>query len=222
MVVPDWRTSTSGTRVRAALWLHHEVGVGGTFTKALLRKAFPGVEQIDRRMRDLRADGWQIATFKEDRSLAPDELRLVAEGGAVWEEGYTSLRPPAITPKERQATMKADGYSCVYCGIAGGETYADDPLRQAKLTVVRREGPKETAGTPLLSTTCDRCKKSDSSMSLDEILSQVDKLPLGERGQLAEWVQRGSRPRSPGEELFGAYRRLPEADRRRLRTHLLD
>lgn len=57
MTVPDWRTHQAGTRVRVALWLHSEVPVGSSFTKAQLRDAFPGVEQVDRRMRDLRASG---------------------------------------------------------------------------------------------------------------------------------------------------------------------
>ena len=57
---------------------------------AELRNAFPSVEQIDRRMRDLRAEGWVIATYREDRSMSQDELRLVAMGGRVWEEAYHS------------------------------------------------------------------------------------------------------------------------------------
>src|SRR5437660_369339 len=103
MSVPDWRTSGSGARVRVALWLFSEVGASGTFTKADLREAFPGVEQIDRRMRDLRPEGWVITTYQEDRSLDVDELRLVEVGGAVWERGYRSRQVRAITSKERQA-----------------------------------------------------------------------------------------------------------------------
>src|SRR3954447_17133914 len=94
MSVPDWRTSTAGTRVRAALWLVEVVGVGNHFTKAELREAFPGVEQVDRRMRDLRDDSWVIATNREDRSLELDELRFVSMGGRVWEPGYRRSAAP--------------------------------------------------------------------------------------------------------------------------------
>ncbi len=63
--VPDWRDGTLGTRVRVALWLASEVGEGGTFRKQQLRDAMPGVEQIDRRMRDLRPAGWEILTYRD-------------------------------------------------------------------------------------------------------------------------------------------------------------
>src|SRR3954468_17866908 len=102
MDVPDWRTSGAGSKIRVALWLVAAVGTGGTFTKADLRAAFPAVEQVDRRMRDLRADGWVIATYREDRSLASDELRLVRVGAPVWETGYRP-RSRAVPARERRA-----------------------------------------------------------------------------------------------------------------------
>ena len=137
MTVPDWRTSSKGTRVRVALWLHTEIKPGGSFTKQQLREAFPRVEQVDRRMRGLRPEGWVITTYREDRSLAVDELRLVAEGGPVWEENYRSREQLSVTDRQRQAVFAADNYSCIYCGIGPGEAYADDPLRTAKLTLAR-------------------------------------------------------------------------------------
>src|SRR4051794_14992723 len=112
MGLPDWRDSSAGGRVRAALWLATEVGEGGTFTKAQLRTAFPNVEQIDRRVRDLRPEGWLILTFQEDRSLQQDELRLSAIGGHVWEPGYRSAAKAAVSEKERQAAFLADDFQC--------------------------------------------------------------------------------------------------------------
>src|SRR3954471_6605661 len=109
---PDWRKSTAAARVRVALWLHSHVKVGGTFTKAQLREAFPNVEQVDRRMRDLRPEGWEILTFQEDRSLEPDELRLKTIGGRVWERGYRSKAKAAVSDRERQAAFLADDYQC--------------------------------------------------------------------------------------------------------------
>jgi hypothetical protein len=137
MTLPDWKTSRAGARVRVALWLYQVVGEGGAFTKAQLREAFPNVEQIDRRMRDLRPEGWVIATYREDRSLSPDELRLVETGGKVWETAYRSRQEKMPTEKERQAVFAADNFACAYCGIGGGERYPDDSVRTAKLSVVR-------------------------------------------------------------------------------------
>ena len=112
MSIPDWRTSKSGTRIRVALWLVSEVGPGGTFTKTQLREAFPAVEQIDRRMRDLREHGWVISTYREDRSLAPDELRLVTVGGHVWDKAHRGASRRALTENERRQVLARDGFSC--------------------------------------------------------------------------------------------------------------
>src|SRR4051794_13683960 len=93
MVLPAWDdTSTKhGTKIRVALWLLSVVGEGHLFTKAQLRDAFPGVEQVDRRMRDLRPHGWQLLTNREDASLSPDELRFVKAGEEVWDPRKASV-----------------------------------------------------------------------------------------------------------------------------------
>jgi hypothetical protein len=211
---PDWHTFAAGTRVRVALWLHSEVGAGGTFTKADLRSAFPGVEQIDRRMRDLRAEGWIISTYQEDRSLAPDELRLVKEGGAVWDRAYRSRRPRAVTAKERQAALRADDFACVFCGIGAREVFPEHPLRTAKLAVVHL-GDAER-GVRVLSTVCDLCiagGADGAGVTKDSLLAEIDALTPDERRRLADWVRRGMRPRSKEEQLWAWFRRLPGVDR---------
>lgn len=218
MTIPDWQTSKAGARVRVALWLHSEVGAGGTFSKADLRNAFPGVEQIDRRMRDLRPEGWIITTYQEDRSLSADELRLVREGGAVWERGYRSQQSSAITAKERQATMRADDFACVFCGIGGGEPYPDDQLRTARLLVIRRSG--EDSPVPKLLTVCNRCVAGGIEAGSDDLLAEIGELTKEQRDRFAAWVQRGSRPRTREEQLWGRYRRLAAAERAVIERHL--
>ena len=212
MTVPNWRTSSKGSRTRAALWLHTEVKPGGSFTKQQLRDAFPNVEQIDRRMRDLRAEGWVIATYREDRSLSADELRLVAEGGPVWEDSYRSRQQGGVTDKNRQAVFAADNYSCVYCGISGGEAYPDDALRTAKLTLARVKTPGEAE--PQLATCCDRCHAGSPAVgSGPELLARVAELLPEQRGRLAVWVGRGMRTPIPELDLWAEYRRMPESTR---------
>ena len=134
MNLPDWQTSALGSKIRVALWLTTEIGVGGVFRKSDLRSAFPGVEQVDRRMRDLRQEGWQIETYREDRSLESDELRLVSIGGAVWESTYRSLKPKALSDSERRRVLANAGFLCVHCGISAGEAYPDAAWRTARLS----------------------------------------------------------------------------------------
>lgn len=104
-------------------------GPGGAFTKQQMRTALSTPqkeeqdEQLDRRMRDLRPEGWVITTYREDRTLNPNQLRLVTEGGAVWQPGYRSLKQGVPTAKQRQATFAADDYRCRFCGIGAGEPY---------------------------------------------------------------------------------------------------
>lgn len=219
MTVPDWRTSNKGAKVRVALWLHSEVGEGGSFTKQQLRDAFPNVEQIDRRMRDLRPEGWIIATYREDRSLAADELRLVRKGGLVWEPGYRSRQQTAVTDKERKAVLAADNYSCVYCGISGGEPYPDDALRTAKLTLARLE-PSDTAA-PRLATCCDRCHVGEpQGTSPDQVIGLIAALPEERRQRLSDWIRRGSRDIAPEERIWAQYRRLPHEARLAVKTEV--
>ncbi|MGW5116466.1 hypothetical protein ACWEQ8_13715 [Streptomyces noursei] len=85
--LPDWTNAKMGTMVRAALWLVAEVGEGNVYTKDQLQAAFPGVAQVDRRVRDLRNHGWVIATNRDDVLLAPHETRFVRAGDPVWEPG---------------------------------------------------------------------------------------------------------------------------------------
>ncbi|MFD8159703.1 MULTISPECIES: hypothetical protein [Streptomyces] len=87
--LPAWNDSelNMGSMVRAALWLVTVVGEGNVFTKRDLREAFPGVAQIDRRMRDLREYGWSIATNRDDALLGANECRFVKAGHPVWEPG---------------------------------------------------------------------------------------------------------------------------------------
>ena len=205
-----------------ALWLHSEVHAGGTFTKSQLREAFPSVEQIDRRMRDLRPEGWVIATYREDRSLAVDELRLVEEGGPLWQRGYRSRACAAVTDKERQAVFAADGYACAYCGITGGEAYPDDALRIAKLTVAR-VAPLDS-GPPQLLTACDRCHVAVRGKlpGWGDLLTQVKALDEAQRRRLRGWVAQGVRRQSPEELLWATYRRSPRAERLALEEHLAD
>ncbi|MEV6074299.1 hypothetical protein AB0L80_04155 [Streptomyces sp. NPDC052069] len=85
--LPDWQNLAMGTMVRAALWLVTQIGEGNVFVREQVHAAFPGLTQVDRRVRDLRDYGWVIHTHREDPTLSPGEQRFVSAGARVWEPG---------------------------------------------------------------------------------------------------------------------------------------
>lgn len=227
---PAWNDPglRAGTRIKVALWLLAEVGEGNTFTKAQLREAFPGVEQVDRRMRDLRSDGWIIHTNREDPGLPTNTLCLVKAGDDVWDSQASRRRSePGLSNKERASVLAADDFMCTVCGIAAGEAYPDSRRGEtAQLSVsVREELLPERASRRRFVTECKRCKAGDTQAApprTADVLTAVDSLSAADREELAQWVRRGRRLPRRVEQLWTEYRRLP-ADARvavaeRLRT----
>lgn len=210
MSIPDWRAYSGGSRSRVALWLVTEVGEGQRFTKADLRAAFPAVEQVDRRMRDLRPEGWVIHTYREDRSLAPDELRLVAVGGAVWEKHYRP-RQAVVSDRRRSEALVADGYACTCCGVGAGENYPDDMLRSARLLVKRGQVDNEEAE---LRTICERCNASNSAdASSRSVQDAINRLGSEQLARLRCLMDSDAMRGTPEYALWLSYRRLPAKDR---------
>jgi 5-methylcytosine-specific restriction endonuclease McrA len=213
MISPDWRNAKLSGIKRVALWLHSEVKPGGVFTKQQMRAALSTPEkeeqdeQLDRRMRDLRDEGWIIATYREDRSLNSRELSLRVEGGAVWMDGYQSRRPKAVTAKERQAAFAQDDYRCRYCGISAGDSYPEDVLRKAKLTI--------SSGELGLITCCDRCRAGKvEPESAERVLGAARKLGAADRVRLTQWIARGRRSNDPVMDVWTRYNQLPLSQRR--------
>lgn len=125
MMLPSWKDPNLGTMKRVALWLLAEVGEGNEFTKEQMRSAFPGVSQIDRRMRDLRSFGWRIDTNREDPTLTAAQQRFVSSGQPVWEKGMASrvASASAIGAVQRREIISNDGNMCRSCGITPGQFY---------------------------------------------------------------------------------------------------
>lgn len=219
VTIPAWQTSTSGARIRAALWLAQEVGEQGTFRKADLRTAFPSIEQIDRRMRELREDGWIFATSREDLSLSQDELRLVRIGAPVWDKSYHRPKAQSISANDRTAAMAADDFSCRQCGIGAGEPFPDDPLRPARLAV----GRTSASGSIGLVTLCDRCLaagKSEATGDVDAVVRAAQQLDPGAREQLVHWMARDERERTALDRAWARWRALPSDLRAEAKSQL--
>lgn len=192
--------SVGSSRERAALWLFERVGEGHVFTKAELRAAFPEIEQIDRRVRDLRSAGWVIHTNRQDARLRPNELRLVSVGDRIWEASSKRHVSPRISAADRRAAMRRCDYRCVRCGVGAGEAFGDSPSTSAVLTV--RTSSAVSPGSPVETMVlCQRCFGSPADADLaGEALRLVGELNQAERATVLRWIDAGCReiPRTEG------------------------
>ena len=222
---PRWDdTGAGGTMVRGALWLLQVVGEGNTFTKNQLRDAFPGVTQVDRRIRDLRDYAWVVYASSEDASLLAEDQRFVKAGVPVWDpKARRAAAQKAISAKDRQAVLSRDGYMCTLCGIAGGESYPDEPLMSAVLAVSRRTMTEDDGKErELLVTECKRCRSGDAPAPLEvkDALAAAHELSPGEIRRLRRWMERGRRGATVLDLAWGAYLRVPPEERKEVADRL--
>lgn len=215
---PSWQDPKYGSKVRVALWLESEVGVGNIFTKTDLRDAFPGVAQIDRRLRDLRDHDWRIDTNRDDPALRAVEQRYVTKGAEIWIPGQAKIakHKSSLSPTQRVKVWRDDNFICRTCGIGSGEVYDMGGVEVAQLNVARRTvrltGDKVTHQ---LVTECKRCGAAagDRTVELDALLALVDGLAPFERAVFAGWIAADRREQEPLEKLWGLYRTLPMESR---------
>ncbi|MFE1558344.1 hypothetical protein ACFW6V_25630 [Streptomyces sp. NPDC058734] len=227
MTIPSWENTKLGAKVRAALWLVEVVGVGGIFTKAMLRQAFPENTQIDRRLRELRDHGWQIDTSRDNPSLKQEEQKFVSKGAEIWLPGQASLpkHKSSLSPAQRAKVLSEDGFLCRTCGVGVAEKYIDGPGSSKQLGVARREVllPDGTVEYQL-ETACSRCISSSSVevVNLAGALAAVAALSPLEKSALAGWIAEDRRVRGSLEILWGVYRTLPAASRQAIRDAVAD
>lgn len=216
---PAWDDrGAGGTMVRGALWLLQVVGEGNTFTKNELRDAFPGISQVDRRIRDLRDYGWVVYSSAEDASLLREDQRFVKAGVPVWDPQARRANAPekTLSGKERQAILARDGYMCTLCGIAGGEPYPDDVVMTAVLAVSQRTVAADDGSMKrVLVTECKRCRSGETPAPLtarDAVAAAADLSP-SELRRLLRWMERGRRGATELDRAWSSYLRVPPEER---------
>lgn len=236
--VPWWRLSfwpnsrrPYGDERKLAAWLAFNVEIGETFTMRELREALGdeivpnSAEHLNRRLRNLRPDGWDVPTNNDDGDLPVGVYRLDALG---WHPGSGSARPASgkISQGDRRRVLDRDGRRCVVCGVGAGEPYAREPGSSAALTVGHRvpSARKGQSGVQLsnLQTECKRCNEPVRNElrdpeNLEELLPDALKMKKSDLVRLESWVEAGFRITDHVDEVFDRYKRLPEGDRQRLK-----
>lgn len=204
--------STEASRAAVRSWLKQHVGLGGTFTTLDLRRAIPDVNQVDRRMRELRQaepEPWVIASSQTDRTLPINTYRLDRIGG--------DRIPPRISGRVRREVFEAAGNRCPVCGIGAGEEYAEFPGEVARLQlghwVPLDQGGSRTARGNLRAE-CHRCNggirnQTGAVATLSSVSTRAQALPRRDREHLLQWLEQQRRDVTDEERLFYEARQLP-------------
>lgn len=215
-------STTEASRAAVRKWLTESVGVGGRFTMQDLRHAIPGVEQIGRRMRDLRgADPpWKIASSQTDPSLPTGYYRLDEVGGDRMQRQRSA--------RVRREVLEAASNRCQVCGIGVGEEYDEWPGEVARLQLghwVPKDQGGSTTNRSNLRAECHRCNggirhHTGAVVTSASVRARVGSLKRADRQRLLEWLKQGQREVSDAERIFYEARQLPPSELSGVVKHL--
>ena len=229
--IPGTKRRFGGER-RIAAWLTFNVDEGELFTMRDLRNALGDeavpndAEHLNRRLRNLRPDGWVIPSNKDDRTLGIGVYRVERKG---WHPAI-GARPKreAVSADARRRIFDRDGRRCVICGVGEAEPYPNEPGTKAVLTVGHRT-PRELGGSSTdlnnLQTECQRCNEPVRQAmglpeSLAEVLPDVRSLRKAELRDLLTWLQAGQRTRNRLDSIYDRARMLSAGERDELAAKL--
>lgn len=214
-----------GAERKIAAWLAFNREQGDTFTMRDLREALgtdatPNAdEHLNRRMRRLRSDGWDITSNAGDKSLPIDAYRVDAMG---WHPGQGPRpRSEAISKRIEREVFERDGYRCVICGIGRDEPYPGKPDSHAVITVGHRRARAHKGSSSDPDNLETQCKPHNETVreemlpeSLDEVRLGLKQLNGAELSKLETWLTQGYRSRDRLDTLHDRARSLSPDERR--------
>lgn len=224
-----WANPRHGARKRVAHYLYVKVGEGQVFSQERIRDAIRdedgrGINQIDRRRRELNEVGWIIRNYKDMATLAPDELYLEKIGDHIWEPGYRPIRSTTLSANDRRTVYETEGRRCAVCGIDFGDEYPHLALEGKHVKARPTIGhwtPKERGGTDELSNLrpeCHLCNEQSRNLTgppvdVGLVKRKVRELRRDDKRLLTTWLLSGRRSFSDVEVLWGKINQLPASGR---------
>ncbi|MFQ8870686.1 MAG: HNH endonuclease [Varibaculum timonense] len=223
--LPWWQVGGTTKRIAAYLWFNVELD--GLFTMAEVRKAAKIEQQTqsDRRMRELREQGWVVTGYKDEKDLPRDSYRLKARGKRLWLG--ERIERDSISNKLRRQVFARDHNTCVICGVVAGEPYPDLPSVKARMTVGHRI-PNQRLGTATLDnvqTECARCNETIRNLledpeTFDSLKPLLDALSQDELRELNSWISDGKRRLSNLDLAYSKYHALNELGREQANAYI--
>ncbi len=225
-----------GARNRVAYYLATEVGEGNTFTIDTLRDLIRredgrGIDEVDRRTRDLRDLNWVIRNYKDMASLRPNELYLERIVDRTWEPGYKVPRPSTLGANDRRAVYERDGSRCAVCGIDFGDEYphlAANGKRVKARPTIGHWVPKERGGTDDLSNLrpeCHLCNEQSRNLTgtpvdIELVKRKIGQLKREDKRKLSSWMLMNRRSFSDLDNAWAEINQLPATDKATIMTLL--
>lgn len=117
-----------------------------------------GITSAQRRLRELREEGWPIKSHHNDSSLKPGEYRL---SGQPPESGQEKRPRQALSGRIRAQVLERDGYTCQMCGAGPNDLDPRFEGRNIRLQVGHIIHRSQGGGDELtnLRTLCNRCNE---------------------------------------------------------------
>ena len=146
------------------------------------------ISDYQRRIRELRAEGWQVYSHHDDLNLKPGEYRLAERGKR---KGYEF--GPRIDAKTRIRVLQRNGYTCGACGRCAGDDDPISPGRKVRLNVdhIDPNGPGTDENLRVLCSACNQGKQ-DLVVSHGgiEVLRTVRRAPRDVQRTVYEWLKK--------------------------------
>lgn len=147
------------------------------------------ISDYQRRIRDLRAEGWQILSHHDDsQNLHLGEYRL---GSLVKDKGYKFTK--RVDARTRAYVLQRNGYTCYSCGRGTDDKNPLNPNRNTVLNVdhIDADGPSTPENLRVLCSACNSGKQdlilAQSSVNL---LRSVRRSSIADQKAVFEWLKR--------------------------------
>lgn len=164
--------------------------VGKVFNSRELQQAANGAVEFGRRLRELRAEGWDIQTHRDSLDLSPGQWRLNSKtkGKAV---AFTA----GISKELRARVLERNGFTCQMCGVAAGDIHEYDnrPVRMQIGHIIDRSkgGQDELHNLRALCSVCNEGLQNikPSPPSRRDLMVAIRRAGLSDQRAVYRWLK---------------------------------
>lgn len=143
-----------------------------------------------RRVRELRTEGWRIATHNDRNDLAPGQYVCAK----VAEPGYVFSKP--ISGALRAQVLERNGYTCQMCGAGAGDEDPQNPERRVRLHIGHILD-RNLGGQDILSNLralCSSCNQGAKNLVTEPpgwvwLLGQIRRAGIADQRKALEWLK---------------------------------